>query len=273
MIVRRTALRLDVYLAESGLVKSRAAAKELIRSGQVTADGKTAVKPSLDVNDGSEVKIIGEQLRYVGRGGLKLEKAIAEFGLELAGRVCIDIGASTGGFTDCMLQNGAAYVYAVDVGRGQLDSKLINDGRVLNMEKTNILELSAEDFPQSPSFISADVSFVSLKRILPKIKELLPENGCAAVLIKPQFEAGKSNVGKNGIVKDRKVHADVLEDIVSFCFSLGLEVTGLTHSPITGGSGADGNIEYLACIRHEGSRREYDFGNIVRNAFGELKKT
>lgn len=273
MIVRRTALRLDVYLAESGLVKSRAAAKELIRSGQITVDGKTAVKPSLDVNGGSEVKIIGEQLRYVGRGGLKLEKAIAEFGLELVGLVCIDIGASTGGFTDCMLQNGAAYVYAVDVGRGQLDGRLINDGRVLNMEKTNILELSAEDFPQSPSFISADVSFVSLKRILPKIKELLPENGCAAVLIKPQFEAGKSNVGKNGIVKNKKVHADVLEDIVSFCFSLGLEVTGLTYSPITGGSGADGNIEYLACVKHGSSRREYDFGAVVRNAFDELKRT
>lgn len=264
-------MRLDVYLAESGLVKSRAAAKELIRSGQITADGKIVSKPSFDVDDSSDVKIIGEQLRYVGRGGLKLEKAITEFGLELEGLVCIDIGASTGGFTDCMLQNGAAYVYAVDVGRGQLDGKLINDERVLNMEKTNIMELSPEDFPKDPSFISADVSFVSLKHILPKIKELLPENGFAALLIKPQFEAGKSNIGKSGIVNDRNVHAAVLEDIASFCFSLGLEVSGLTHSPITGGSGADGNIEYLACIRHGSSRREYDFGDIVRNAFEELK--
>ena len=164
-------MRLDVYLAESGLVKSRAAAKELIRSGQITADGKIVSKPSFDVDDSSDVKIIGEQLRYVGRGGLKLEKAITEFGLELEGLVCIDIGASTGGFTDCMLQNGAAYVYAVDVGRGQLDGKLINDERVLNMEKTNIMELSPEDFPKDPSFISADVSFVSLKHILPKIKD------------------------------------------------------------------------------------------------------
>lgn len=266
-------MRLDVYLSESGLVKSRAAAKELIKSGQVTVGGKTAAKPSLDVEDGSGVEIVGEQLRYVGRGGLKLEKALNVFGLDIAGLVCIDIGASTGGFTDCMLQNGAAYVYAVDVGHGQLDGKLINDERVLNMEKTNILELSAEDFPKNPSFISADVSFVSLKRILPKIKELLPESGRAAVLIKPQFEAGKSNIGKSGIVRDRKVHAAVLEDIVSFCFSLGLEVSGLTHSPVTGGSGADGNIEYLACLSYGGSQMEFDFGGIVLKAFEELKKT
>lgn len=266
-------MRLDIYLAESGLVKSRVTAKELIKSGQVTVDGKIAAKPSLDVDGDCKVGIIGEQLRYVGRGGLKLEKALNEFGLNLSGQVCIDVGASTGGFTDCMLRNGAAFVYAVDVGHGQLDDSLVNDERVLNMEKTNILELSAEDFPKNPSFISADVSFVSLKHILPKIKELLPENGCAAVLIKPQFEAGKSNIGKKGIVKDRNVHAAVLKDIVSFCFSLELEVSGLTHSPITGGNGTDGNIEYLACIKHGSSHREFDFGGIVRNAFNDLKKT
>ncbi|MCM1023405.1 MAG: TlyA family RNA methyltransferase [Prevotella sp.] len=266
-------MRLDVYLAESGLVKSRAAAKELIISGRVAVNGKTVLKPSADAGDGSGVEITGEQLRYVGRGGLKLEKALEVFGLSVEGLVCIDIGASTGGFSDCMLQNGAAYVYAVDVGHGQLDGKLLNDERVLNMEKTNILELSAEDFPKKPAFISADVSFVSLKRILPKIKELLPENGCAAVLIKPQFEAGKSNVGKSGIVRDRKVHAAVLEDIAAFCADLGLEVKGLTHSPVTGGSGADGNIEYLACLGHGNSRRDFDFGGIVRKAFEELKKS
>ncbi len=266
-------MRLDVYLAENGLVKSRAAAKELIVSGQVSADGKTVLKPSFDVDEGCSVKITGGQLRYVGRGGLKLEKALDVFGINLSERVCIDIGASTGGFTDCMLQNGAEYVYAVDVGHGQLDDKLINDSRVLNMEKTNILELSADDFPKEPSFISADVSFVSLKHILPKINELLPENGKTAVLIKPQFEAGKANIGKSGIVRDRKVHASVLSDIVSFCFSIGLEVLGLTHSPVTGGSGADGNIEYLACLRRGSSQRDFDFGEIVRNAFGELKKT
>ncbi len=265
-------MRLDVYLTESGLVKSRVTAKELIKSGQVMVDGKISVKPSFNVDGNCEISIIGEQLRYVGRGGLKFEKAIAEFGIDIAGRICIDIGASTGGFTDCMLQNGAAYVYAVDVGHGQLDDKLKNDIRVHNMEKTNILDLSAKDFPKSPTFISADVSFVSLKCILPKIKELLPENGSAAVLIKPQFEAGKSNIGKNGIVKDGKVHTSVLEDIVSFCFSLEFEVSGLTHSPVTGGNGTDGNIEYLAYIKHGSSGKEFDFGKIVRNAFEELKK-
>ena len=265
-------MRLDVYLAESGLVKSRVMAKELIKSGQITVNGKTAAKPSLDVDENCDIGIIGEQLRYVGRGGLKLEKALDKFGLNLDELVCIDIGASTGGFTDCMLRNGAAFVYAVDVGHGQLDDILVNDKRVQNMEKTNILELSAEDFPKKPTFISADVSFVSLKRILPKIKELMPEKGCAAVLIKPQFEAGKSNIGKNGIVKDRKIHVSVLEDIVSFCLSIGFEVSGLTYSPITGGNGTDGNIEYLACIKHGSSHKEYDFGGIVRNAFEELKK-
>ncbi len=265
-------MRLDQYITENGLAKSRTAAKELIQAGQVAVDGKTVSKPSFDVSDGCSVSIEGEQLRYVGRGGLKLEKALDVFGISLAERVCIDVGASTGGFTDCMLQNGAAYVYAVDVGHGQLDKKLINDERVLNMEKTNILELSVEDFPKSPTFISADVSFVSLKRILPKLRELLPESGEAAVLIKPQFEAGKANIGKNGIVKDRKVHAAVLEDMVSFCRSIGFETAGLTHSPITGGSVTDGNIEYLAYLKTGISRAEFDFWEIVGNAFAELKK-
>ncbi|MDE6710509.1 MAG: TlyA family RNA methyltransferase, partial [Oscillospiraceae bacterium] len=215
-------MRLDVYLTERGLVKSRERAKELIKSGQVLVDGKAVTKPAFEAGESPEIKIIGEQLRYVGRGGLKLEKAVSEFGIDLNGRVCIDIGASTGGFTDCMLQNGAAYVYAVDVGHGQLSEKLAADDRVLNMEGTNIKNLSAEDFSIHPDFISADVSFVSLKQILPKIIELLPENGEAAVLIKPQFEAGRANIGKNGIVKDRKVHERVLEDIIGFCFSLGL---------------------------------------------------
>ena len=258
-------MRLDQYITENGLAKSRTAAKELIQAGRVTVDGKTVSKPSFDAADGCSVSIEGEQLRYVGRGGLKLEKALDAFGISLAERVCIDVGASTGGFTDCMLQNGAAFVYAVD-------EKLINDERVLNMEKTNILELSAEDFPKSPAFISADVSFVSLKRILPKIRELLSENGEAAVLIKPQFEAGKANIGKNGIVKDRKVHAAVLEDMVSFCRSIGFEAAGLTHSPVTGGSVTDGNIEYLAYLKAGASPMEFDFGEIVVNAFGELKK-
>lgn len=264
-------LRLDVYLTEKGLVKSRECAKELIKAGQVLVDGKAVTKPACETGESPEIKIIGEQLRYVGRGGLKLEKAVSEFGIDLNGRVCIDIGASTGGFTDCMLQNGAAYVYAVDVGHGQLDEKLAADGRVLNMEGTNIKNLSAEEFPKRPDFISADVSFVSLKQILPKIRELLPENGEAAVLIKPQFEAGRANIGKNGIVKDRKVHERVLEDIISFCFSAGLVPEKVIHSPISGG---DGNIEYLAYLKASGVQavqHDFDFKKIVSSAFDAIK--
>lgn len=264
------AVRLDVYLTESGLVKSRERAKELIKAGQVLADGRAVTKAAYDVGESPEIKIVGEQLKYVGRGGLKLEKAIENFGIDLSGLVCIDIGASTGGFTDCMLQNGAAYVYAVDVGHGQLDEKLLTDGRVLNMEGTNIKNLSAEDFPKRPDFISADVSFVSLKQILPKIRELLPENGEAAVLIKPQFEAGRANIGKNGIVKDRKVHESILKDIITFCFSVGLVPEGLIHSPISGG---DGNIEYLAYLKAaaENAPHDFDFKKIVSSAFDSFK--
>ena len=264
------AVRLDVYLTEMGLVKSRERAKELIKSGQVLVDGRAVTKPAFETGESSDIKIIGEQLRYVGRGGLKLEKAVSEFCIDLNGRVCIDIGASTGGFTDCMLQNGAAYVYAVDVGHGQLDEKLAADSRVLNMEGTNIKNLSAEDFPKLPDFISADVSFVSLKQILSKIRELLPENGEAAVLIKPQFEAGRANIGKNGIVKDRKVHERVLKDIISFCFSVGLSAEKVTHSPISGG---DGNIEYLAYLKvgTQTVQNNFDFKKIVSSAFDEIK--
>lgn len=262
-------MRLDVYLTEKGLVKSRERSKELIKAGQVLVDGKAVTKPANEVKENTEIKIIGEQLKYVGRGGLKLEKAISEFGINLAGRVCIDVGASTGGFTDCMLQNGAEYVYAVDVGHGQLDKKLLNDDRVLNMEGMNIKNLSTEDFPRSPDFISADVSFISIKQILPKIKELLPKKGEAAVLIKPQFEAGRAAVRKNGIVKDRKVHERVLEDIILFCFSVGLSAEKLTYSPISGG---DGNIEYLVYLKLNGIQTVcHDFKKIVSSAFDELK--
>ena len=261
-------MRLDLYLAENGFVKSRERAKELIKSGQIIADGVAVTKPSFDVSDDVNIEIIGEQLKYVGRGGLKLEKAISEFEINLNGRTCIDIGASTGGFTDCMLQNGAEYVYAVDVGHDQLDDKLKKDPRVCNMERNNIRNLTVDNFPKNPEFISADVSFVSLTQILPKIKELLPNEGEAVVLIKPQFEAGKSAIGKNGIVKDKKIHIKVLEDIISFCFSLELEAVNLIHSPISGG---DGNIEYLAHLKNGGVIHEFDYRKIVSAAFAELK--
>lgn len=261
-------MRIDLYLTEKGLVKSRERAKELIKSGQIIVNGAIVTKPSFDVSDESNIEITGEQLKYVGRGGLKLEKAVNEFGINLNGRVCIDIGASTGGFTDCMLQNGAAYVYAVDVGHDQLDEKLKKDMRVNNMERNNIRNLTSESFLKNPSFISADVSFVSLTQILPKISELLTPEGEAVVLIKPQFEAGKSAIGKNGIVKDKKVHVKVLEDIISFCFSQKLEMVNLVHSPISGG---DGNIEYLAHLKIGNGSRLFDCRKIVSAAFDELK--
>ena len=261
-------LRLDVYLAENGLVKSRQRAKELIKAGQVTVNGKTADKPALVVGESDRVNIEGEQLIYVGRGGLKLEKALREFGISLENRVCIDIGASTGGFTDCMLKSGAEYVYAVDVGHGQLDDSLKGDERILNMEGRNILDMDPENFLRAPDFISADVSFVSLKRIIPRINELLPENGEAVVLIKPQFEAGRADIGKGGIVKDRKVHVRVLEEVLSFAEGEGLFPQGMTYSPICGG---DGNIEYLAHLKKAGNCRRYDCREIVSEAFDALK--
>ncbi len=261
-------MRIDIYLSENAYVKSRERAKSLIKAGQVKADGMIVTKPSYEVAEDVIIEITGEQLKYVGRGGLKLEKAVLCFGIDLKNKVCIDIGASTGGFTDCMLQNGALYVYAVDVGHDQLDEALVNDNRVCNMERTNIRDLSLDDFVPAPSFIATDVSFVSLKQILPKIKDLLPENGEAVVLIKPQFEAGKSAIGKNGIVKDRKVHEKVLEDIVVFCFSQQLAVQKLVHSPISGG---DGNIEYLAHIKHGSVSRAFEYKKIVSAAFDELK--
>ncbi len=261
-------MRIDIYLSEKAYVKSRERAKMLVKAGQVKVNGVIVTKPSYEVSEDVIIEITGEQLKYVGRGGLKLEKAVSCFEIDLKDRVCVDIGASTGGFTDCMLQNGASYVYAVDVGHDQLDETLANDKRVCNMEHTNIRDLTLADFVPAPSFIATDVSFVSLKQILPKIKELMPENGEAAVLIKPQFEAGKSAIGKNGIVKDRKIHEKVLEDIVSFCFSQQLVVEKLVHSPISGG---DGNIEYLAHIKHGSVSCDFDYRKIVSTAFEELK--
>lgn len=263
-------MRLDAFLVEKNIIKSRERAKEHIKNGDITVNGAVVLKPAAEISENDDVKFTGTALKYVGRGGLKLEKALKCFDIDLSGKVCLDIGASTGGFTDCMLQNGASHVYAVDVGHGQLDITLIADSRVTNMEKTNINDVFAESFDMMPEFISADVSFVSLKNVLPKISELMSDEGSAVVLIKPQFEAGKSNIGKNGIVKDRKVHISVLNDIISYCNVVGLHVNKIDYSPISGG---DGNIEYLAFIT---SNKNYVFVNnvkdIVNTAFWEVKK-
>lgn len=262
-------MRLDVYLSENGIVKSRELAKKLISSGSVEVNGKAAAKPSLNVSDTDEIVITGEMPKYVGRGGYKLEKALECFDIDLSGRVCIDIGASTGGFTDCMLQKEAGFVYAVDVGHDQLDGKLLSDSRVCSMEGVNIKDVSAEDFPKKITFAAADVSFISLGKIMPKIAELLDENGSAVMLIKPQFECGKSDIGKNGIVRSPKVHIRVMKEVSAACSACGLGVMGMDHSPIQGG---DGNIEYLMYAVKGASGRMLDIEKIVTQAHKTLNK-
>lgn len=236
--------RLDVYLSDNNIVKSRSLAATLIKQGSVKVNGRICTKPSFTVGDGDDVKIIGELPKYVGRGGLKLEKALAHYRLHLDGAVCIDIGASTGGFTDCMLQNGAAKVYSVDVGTDQLDEKLRNDSRVISMEKTDIRNCVGT-LPQV-DFISIDVSFISLKLVLPSAFALLKDGGECVALIKPQFEAGKAHLSKNGIVRDTKVHKKVCDDIAEFASAVGFERSEIIPSPITGG---DGNTEYLIYLK------------------------
>lgn len=236
--------RLDVYLSDNNIVKSRSLAATLIKQGSVEVNGRICTKPSFTVGDGDNVKIIGELPKYVGRGGLKLEKALAHYRLHLDGTVCIDIGASTGGFTDCMLQNGAAKVYSVDVGTDQLDEKLRNDSRVISMEKTDIRNCVGT-LPQV-DFISIDVSFISLKLVLPSAFALLKDGGECVALIKPQFEAGKAHLSKNGIVRDTKVHKKVCDNIAEFASAVGFERSEIIPSPITGG---DGNTEYLIYLK------------------------
>lgn len=236
--------RLDVYLSDNNIVKSRSLAAILIKQGSVEVNGRICTKPSFTVGDGDNVKIIGELPKYVGRGGLKLEKALAHYRLHLDGTVCIDIGASTGGFTDCMLQNGAAKVYSVDVGTDQLDEKLRNDSRVISMEKTDIRNCVGT-LPQV-DFISIDVSFISLKLVLPSAFALLKDGVECVALIKPQFEAGKAHLSKNGIVRDTKVHKKVCDNIAEFASAVGFERSEIIPSPITGG---DGNTEYLIYLK------------------------
>ncbi|MCI7768277.1 MAG: TlyA family RNA methyltransferase [Oscillospiraceae bacterium] len=263
-------MRLDIYLFENGFVKSRETAKRMISEGGVSVNGSIVTKPSKDVSEGDEVKLCAPLPKYVGRGGMKLEKALESFQLSVNGLVCMDIGASTGGFTDCMLQNGAEYVYAVDVGHGQLDEKLICSPRVRNMEGVNIKDVSLSDFDRAIDLISVDVSFISLKKVIPKICELLSENGTAVMLVKPQFECGRADIGKNGIVRSENVHRAVLSDMISFCNSSGLFVMGADYSPIQGG---DGNIEYLIYAeKNGGAAKPVDCAKITAAAHQSFKK-
>ena len=242
--------RLDVILAERGLAESREKAKAIIMSGNVYVKGQREDKPgsSFDEEE-SDIVIKENPLKYVSRGGLKLEKAMEEFPIDLSGCICMDIGSSTGGFTDCMLQNGASKVYSIDVGHGQLAWKLRCDERVVCMEKTNFRYVTASDIPDAIDFASADVSFISLDKILPAAYPLLNENATMVCLIKPQFEAGRTQVGKKGVVRERSVHEEVIHKITDVAKENGFEPAGLTYSPV---KGPEGNIEYLIYLIKDG---------------------
>ncbi len=262
--------RLDVLLVERGLQESRQRAQAIIMSGSVFADGRRGDKPGATVSNDAEIEIRGNTLQYVSRGGLKLEKAMASFPITLEGAVCADIGASTGGFTDCMLQNGAAKVYAVDVGYGQLAWKLRSDERVVCLERTNARYLTREQIPEALDFASIDVSFISLKLILPPLCALLRDGGNTAALIKPQFEAGREKVGKKGVVRDPAVHREVLEQFLEHARDAGFAVLGLTYSPIRG---PEGNIEYLGYLeKGPWAPVEFDLEALVAESHQVLRE-
>lgn len=238
-------IRLDIALTSRGLVASREKAKALIMAGQVYLNGQKELKSGATVKPDDEIEVRGSQNPFVSRGGLKLQKAAQNFGISLENCICMDIGASTGGFTDCMLSHGASKVYAIDVGYGQLAWKLRTDKRVVNMERTNFRYVTHEQIPEDIDFASVDVSFISLKIILPVLRQLLKDNGEAVCLIKPQFEAGREKIGKKGVVRDPQVHVEVVDGICSFALESGFSVKNLDFSPI---KGPEGNIEYLMHI-------------------------
>lgn len=241
--------RLDVLLVKRNLAESREKAKALIMAGIVYVDGQKEDKAGTAFEDTVSLEVRGSTLKYVSRGGLKLEKAMTRFGLLLDGKVCMDVGSSTGGFTDCMLQNGAVKVYAVDVGHGQLAWKLRNDSRVICMEKTNIRYVMPEQIPEPIDFASIDVSFISLTKVLGPVKALLRDGGRIVCLIKPQFEAGREKVGKKGVVREKSVHLEVIRMVMDFACASGFQILNLEYSPIRG---PEGNIEYLLYLQSGG---------------------
>lgn len=238
-------MRLDVAVFERGYAETREKAKAMIMAGSVYLNGQKALKGGVNVKETDVIEVRGAVNPFVSRGGLKLDKAVKSFGLDLSDCICMDIGASTGGFTDCMLTNGAKKVYSIDVGYGQLAWKLRCDERVVNLERTNFRYVTREQVPDEVDFASVDVSFISLKLILPVMHTLLKDGGRSVCLIKPQFEAGKENIGKKGVVRDRSVHENVVENITGFAAEKGFKVIGVDFSPI---KGPEGNIEYLMYI-------------------------
>lgn len=264
--------RLDVLLVNRGLAPSREKAKTMIMEGNVFVNNNREDKAGSTFSEDCQIEVRGKTLQYVSRGGLKLEKAMTHFGITLEGKICMDIGASTGGFTDCMLQNGASKVYAVDVGYGQFAWKLRQDERVVCMEKTNIRYVTPKQIGDALDFASVDVSFISLTKVLGPAKELLKEDGQMVCLIKPQFEAGREKVGKKGVVRDKRVHEEVIEKVISFALETGFSIYNLEYSPI---KGPEGNIEYLVYIgRSEEPKKEesVDIHAVVEAAHEQLDK-
>ncbi len=235
-------MRLDVYLAETGLAKSRSRAAQLISGGFISVNGKIITKASYDVTETDEVRQIGEEHKFVGRGGMKLEGALERFCVDVTGRICADVGASTGGFTDCLLQRGAAHVYAIDSGHGQLDPKLAEDSRVTNLEGCNARYLTAEQLGQPCNCAVSDLSFISQTLVLPAVSSILTDGAVYIALIKPQFECGREAVGRGGLVKDKKQHIAAINRVIACAAENGLAPCGIMKSPITGG---DGNTEFL----------------------------
>ena len=261
--------RLDVAIMELGLAESRQKAQALIMAGEVYVNGQKQLKAGASLGDDDTVEVRTKHLlRYVSRGGLKLEKAMSLWPIDLQNKICADIGASTGGFTDCMLQNGAKLVYAVDVGYGQLAWSLRSDERVVSLERTNARYLTHEQVPEEPAFASVDVSFISLKLILPAVAGLLREGGQAVCLVKPQFEAGREKVGKKGVVRDPAVHREVLEHFLDHAHLSGFKVLELSFSPIRG---PEGNIEYLGWLEKGAwEEKTFDLAGLVEASHGEL---
>lgn len=279
-MVTKVKERLDVLLVKRNLAESREKAKAYIMAGNVFVDGVREDKAGSSFEETVQIEVKGLAMKYVSRGGFKLEKAVNEFGVQLEGKTCMDVGSSTGGFTDCMLQNGAVKVFAIDVGTNQLAWKLRTDERVVSMEKTNIRYVTPEDIGQLVEFVSIDVAFISLSKVLGPVYELMADGAEIVCLIKPQFEAGREKVGKKGVVRDRKVHEEVIAEVTTFACSTGFELIHLDYSPI---KGPEGNIEYLLYARKNGkedvqAREEalqkilLSMQDVVGNAHGDLDK-
>ena len=259
--------RLDILLTEKNFFDSRARAKAMIMAGKILVDGQKVDKAGTLIAPDAQIRILGEEMPFVSRGGLKLQKALDVFKIILSGKIAVDVGASTGGFTDCMLQHGAKKVYAIDVGYGQLAWKLRSNVQVVNMERTNIRNVTREDFYDELDFATIDVAFISLEKVLPIVFDVLKDSGEVVALIKPQFEAGREHIGKKGVVKDKKIHTAVIERILDFAANLDFGVRGLDFSPV---KGPEGNIEYLAHLSKNFSAAKVEILSVVNSAHGEL---